>query len=144
MWGFSSANVRYQNNHDIISKLDEFLKTTLTGLLLLADYCSVPATMLNSFISQPKLPQEVQFFKKIWNLIFSYLFHLYVWPSGKFTWPIISALHWQSQFVVAVIQVTRSWLANVGLFLPKQRHYAFLICWLGTYFGDFSAWLCYV
>ena len=40
-WAVLITVVRYQNNNDIISKLDEFLKTTLTGLVLLIDYCFV-------------------------------------------------------------------------------------------------------
>ena len=41
--------VRYQNNKDIISKLDEFLKTTWswTGLAFLPDYCSACSTTDN-------------------------------------------------------------------------------------------------
>ena len=43
--------IRYQNNNDIISNLDEFLKTTLTGLGLLSDYCSVKVLLLTSYES---------------------------------------------------------------------------------------------
>ena len=40
-WAVLITVVRYQNNNDIICNLDEFLWTTLTGLVLLPDYCSV-------------------------------------------------------------------------------------------------------
>ena len=38
-WAVLITVVRYQNNNDIIFKPYEFLRTTLTGLVLLPDYC---------------------------------------------------------------------------------------------------------
>ena len=52
--------VRYQNNNDIISKLDEFLKTTLTGLVLLSDYCSVDSLLCKQKLQRAKLKKTTK------------------------------------------------------------------------------------